>query len=417
MQKLKIFLLNLNVLENALFLIADGFNEAVINLERSTSNPTYRWSHKVDHKDLKRGDHIYAWRIGFTYQHHGIVIEKSDIPDKKYWTNPIPVIEDIMVIENTRSKPNMRIVTLSQFANNYCIRLVYYGMNRKRDVFLCDLKLRGKCYLEDALLPDAVVKNACFLYHSSGPQNGRVSASHEFKMGGYNLLMCNCEHVAFACSTDAELIKRCTEEKLQPAYESQQIMALWNTVGTTATIGMWHAMEKSIPWETLINQILPDTTGFSKHVLNAIQRGAACKQSFTSFIRVAGPAIGIIAASLCCFDIVTSIIRYVIYKVTKGAKRLAYLALGVAIKGVECIEKICESILSNGLATVFSLLGGTLGMSIPIPFLNLIVSALLSTVGLVIGRYVAGIPINIYRRYRCIQKKTRKNNTPPAIEQ
>ncbi|CAF3680432.1 unnamed protein product [Rotaria socialis] len=344
MQKLKIFLLNLNVLENALFLIADGFNEAVINLERSTSNPTYRWSHKVDHKDLKRGDHIYAWRIGFTYQHHGIVIEKSDIPDKKYWTNPIPVIEDIMVIENTRSKPNMRIVTLSQFANNYCIRLVYYGMNRKRDVFLCDLKLRGKCYLEDALLPDAVVKNACFLYHSSGPQNGRVSASHEFKMGGYNLLMCNCEHVAFACSTDAELIKRCTEEKLQPA-------------------------------------------------------------------------IGIIAASLCCFDIVTSIIRYVIYKVTKGAKRLAYLALGVAIKGVECIEKICESILSNGLATVFSLLGGTLGMSIPIPFLNLIVSALLSTVGLVIGRYVAGIPINIYRRYRCIQKKTRKNNTPPAIEQ
>ncbi|CAF3300992.1 unnamed protein product, partial [Rotaria socialis] len=345
-----------------------GFNEAVINLERSTSNPTYRWSHKVDHKDLKRGDHIYAWRIGFTYQHHGIVIEKSDIPDKKYWTNPIPVIEDIMVIENTRSKPNMRIVTLSQFANNYCIRLVYYGMNRKRDVFLCDLKLRGKCYLEDALLPDAVVKNACFLYHSS-------------------------------------------------AYESQQIMALWNTVGTTATIGMWHAMEKSIPWETLINQILPDTTGFSKHVLNAIQRGAACKQSFTSFIRVAGPAIGIIAASLCCFDIVTSIIRYLIYKVTKGAKRLAYLALGVAIKGVECIEKICESILSNGLATVFSLLGGTLGMSIPIPFLNLIVSALLSTVGLVIGRYVAGIPINIYRRYRCIQKKTRKNNTPPAIEQ
>ena len=96
------------------------------------------------------------------------MIGKSDIPEKTYWTGPIPIIEDMMVIENNRTKSNIRIVTLSEFACNYSIRRVNYGISRKRDMLLIDLKLRGECYFKDALPPDAIVKNARFLYCPSG---------------------------------------------------------------------------------------------------------------------------------------------------------------------------------------------------------------------------------------------------------
>lgn len=140
----------------------------ILILEQRPHDPNYRWSHRVKREDLKRGDHIYAWRKGCLYQHHGIVIEKSDIPDQNYRNLPIPIIEDLMVIENNRTEPNIRIVTLSQFAANYYIRRVQYGMTRKRDMFVLDIKFRGKCYMEDQLTPDEIIKNARFLYNASG---------------------------------------------------------------------------------------------------------------------------------------------------------------------------------------------------------------------------------------------------------
>jgi hypothetical protein len=57
-----------------------------ISGERS-SNSYYHWSHKVNIEDLKRGEHVYAWRSGCIYQHHGIVIAKEDIPEERYWTH------------------------------------------------------------------------------------------------------------------------------------------------------------------------------------------------------------------------------------------------------------------------------------------------------------------------------------------
>ncbi len=97
------------------------------------------------------------------------MISRSDVPEQRYWTHPIPNIEDLMVVENNRTNaPCIRIVTLAQFAHNYCIRRVHYGQNRVSDTFLIGLKLRGKCHFKDALPPDEIVKNALFLYHRSG---------------------------------------------------------------------------------------------------------------------------------------------------------------------------------------------------------------------------------------------------------
>lgn len=135
-----------------------------------------RRTHQVDRKDLKRGDHIYVWCKYCLYQHHGIVIGREDI-DKvlklsngktftvEFSKQPNIIIEDLMVIENNRTKCNIRLVTLSQFAQNYSIKRVLYGMQRKRDMFRIDTKLSGKCFLEDALKPDEIVDNARFLYY------------------------------------------------------------------------------------------------------------------------------------------------------------------------------------------------------------------------------------------------------------
>lgn len=119
---------------------------------------------------------------------------------------------------------------------------------------------------------------------------------------------------------------------------------------------------------------------------------------------------GIVAASVCTLEIIALLVRHLIYRLTDGAKRLKYLAKGVAIKGWECIKGICKAIVSNGLATVFSLLGGALGMLVPIPVLNLILSMVLGAAGGILGQYIAGIPMNFYRRHRCLQERAKKQN-------
>jgi ABC-type iron transport system FetAB permease component len=118
--------------------------------------------------------------------------------------------------------------------------------------------------------------------------------------------------------------------------------------------------------------------------------------------------IGIVAAGACFLEITILFVRHLIYKLTKGARRLALIACGVAIKGWQFLKGVCKAIISNGLGACFSLIGGALGMLIPIPVINFIVSALLGTVGFILGQYIIGVPLNFWRRHRYLQKKQRK---------
>jgi hypothetical protein len=212
----------------------NDFQVCSIILGKGSSNSYYHWSHKVNIKELKRGDHVYAWRYGCIYQHHGIVIAKKDIPEERYRTHSIPIIQELMIVENNRTEaPCIRIITIAQFAHNYCVRRVHYGKNGKLDIFLLDIKLRGKCYFEEALPPDEIVNNALFLYRCSSlfdsllkkdsnsfiisaTPNNTVAVQNSFIMGEYNLLVRNCEHFAFACSTDQNLIHRCSTTSSRP---------------------------------------------------------------------------------------------------------------------------------------------------------------------------------------------------------
>ncbi len=120
---------------------------------------------------------------------------------------------------------------------------------------------------------------------------------------------------------------------------------------------------------------------------------------------------GVTAAICCLVEILPLVVRHIIYRLTEGVQRMTYIARGMAIKAWQCIKGIAHAIFSNGLAAGFSLIGGALGMLIPIPGVNIILSGLFSTIGFVLGRYLAGIPSNIYR-YR----KYWKGRSPAAIQ-
>ena len=137
----------------------------LVFLESDSSSRRYDWSHAIETGDLKRGNHVYAWRKGFIYQHHAIVIARSDVPEENLRTHSIPIIEDLMVIENSTTEPPcIRIVTLAHFAGNYRIRRVQYGRNTRTDMLIKDIKMRGKIYLRNSLSADDVIMNALYLY-------------------------------------------------------------------------------------------------------------------------------------------------------------------------------------------------------------------------------------------------------------
>ena len=40
--------------------------------------------HDVKFMDLSVADHLYCWRIGGTYAHHGVLVEKGEAPDTSF---------------------------------------------------------------------------------------------------------------------------------------------------------------------------------------------------------------------------------------------------------------------------------------------------------------------------------------------
>ncbi len=112
----------------------------------------------------------------------------------------------------------------------------------------------------------------------------------------------------------------------------------------------------------------------------------------------------------CVIEISILFVRYLIYKFSKGFARTKYLLSGLAIKMWRFFKETMQVIISNGLATAFSLGAGALGMLIPIPVLNVIVSVPLGVIGYALGRYLAGIPSNIYRLHQYLTKNKRRAN-------
>lgn len=158
-------------------------------------------SHAIERADIKRADHLYAWRGLGTYQHHGIVITAADA--LRFGMKP-PGDEQFMVVEQNVN--GLAIVTIEDFmfeSNRFfkwrhSLRRVQYGENP----FVHGIKRRGSSYTQTCLPPDLVVENAFLIYTQEAENEEWMT---------YSLTKYNCEHFAFVCSTD---IGRLSEQVL-----------------------------------------------------------------------------------------------------------------------------------------------------------------------------------------------------------
>ncbi|CAF1460435.1 unnamed protein product [Adineta steineri] len=152
--------------------------------------------HTIAPKNIWLGDHLYIWSSPF-HQHHGIVIfvDKND-PDES------------QVLEfNTHdgshkvSRARIQVVTLKRFRRDYKLKRVVYGSRYAR------FKRAGTAYKTQCLASEIVVDNAqliieqikygdCFIVPNNPTTLWNAEEAH-----GYNLILRNCECLAYWCKT------------------------------------------------------------------------------------------------------------------------------------------------------------------------------------------------------------------------
>ena len=132
--------------------------------------------HMVSESDLEPGDHIYVWRAGGLYAHHGIYIGKQGMEVIHFYGNKVTGIEGIRI----------QSCTLKEFKGGALfINLVPYGASRiasffKRPVtYNCNRSRPAK----------TVVETAVYLLE------------HPDDFGEYNVILNNCEAFAIYCKT------------------------------------------------------------------------------------------------------------------------------------------------------------------------------------------------------------------------
>ena len=133
--------------------------------------------HSVSKDDLQPGDHIYAYRYGGAYSHHGIFAGEDD--------------DDGEVIhfsgEETSSKKSaaIRANTVKEFLYGSQLRLVAYEVSGVAKL----LKRSGSVQTFKSLPADEVVATAKFYLHKT------------LEWREYHMLFNNCENFAVYCKT------------------------------------------------------------------------------------------------------------------------------------------------------------------------------------------------------------------------
>lgn len=168
-------------------------------------------SHYIHPSEVKRGDHLYAWRgLGY-YQHHGVAITGTDATE---FDANLKDVHEIMVVEQNIN--GLQIVTLEQFCYEdklflkwkHNLRCVKYSSNP----FAYEIKRRGSCHIEKSLPPELIVENAKLIY------------TNQKEKWVYSIFSRNCEHFAFTCCTNLTLL-------------SEQVLAKFDLVENTIATG------------------------------------------------------------------------------------------------------------------------------------------------------------------------------------
>lgn len=143
-----------------------------------SSDRVHFFSHRIQREDLKAGDHIYVYRRGIAYQHHGIYTGKEGDLEVIHFSGPIG---DKFEKEDAKIRSN----TLSEFLNGNKLRLVAYNECRTN----ARIKKRGTSHTEKSKEAKEVVEDT--MYYLENPND----------WGKYHLLSHNCESFAFICKT------------------------------------------------------------------------------------------------------------------------------------------------------------------------------------------------------------------------
>ena len=138
------------------------------------------FSHCVSKDQLLPGDHIYAWRLGYT--HHGIYTGKEG--QEVIHSSADPRLSR----SQSKSSAIIRSTTVEEFLKGSKLRLTSYGVSRLTRA----AKYPGSCYYTSNIASDQVVKTA----------EGYLENPDEW--GNYDALANNCEHFAFYCKTGTE---------------------------------------------------------------------------------------------------------------------------------------------------------------------------------------------------------------------
>ncbi|GAU44119.1 hypothetical protein TSUD_124060 [Trifolium subterraneum] len=132
-------------------------------------------SNKIDRKQLKPGDHIYSWRQGYLYAHHGIYVGEGMVihfTNGRAQQNGTPTIFDGLFISSASSIdtdiPCQRCGDCREIKTNAKVR-------------------GGTCSLASSDPVDEVLSRANYLL--------------EHGFGGYHLFKNNCEDFAVYCKT------------------------------------------------------------------------------------------------------------------------------------------------------------------------------------------------------------------------
>ena len=141
------------------------------------------FSHATPRDQLKKGDHIYAYRTGCVYAHHGIFYDEGS-QEVIHFSGPKGF--------GSKSKVRISSVSLDEFCGGLTtVRLVQYGRGKG-----LNFKKLGTAHNKESRPVDDVISTATTFL-----KNPELWTS-------YNFFANNCEHFPYYCKTGSLQLNR-----------------------------------------------------------------------------------------------------------------------------------------------------------------------------------------------------------------
>ncbi|KAF3433949.1 hypothetical protein FNV43_RR25052 [Rhamnella rubrinervis] len=142
-------------------------------------------SNKIQRWQLKIGDHIYTWRLGGIYAHHGVYVGDGKVIH--FARAPGPIIFSSRSNRSSSYHPSgedrVECCSIEEFLSGGDLKLYRYGVKRA----LFSIKRGGTCTLTSSDPPEKVRQRA---FDHLGKD-----------FGGYDILENNCEDFAIHIKT------------------------------------------------------------------------------------------------------------------------------------------------------------------------------------------------------------------------